>query len=543
MMKRIVALLLAALMIVGLLAGCNTTEPQPTQGAEPTNAPDPTQGQDDPTEPAVFSYPMAGGELTFWQWVNGNVSANYPSFEATPEAALLEEATGVKVDWIDDHSNTDEAFQLMTTDEKLPDLIGHGWLGYPGGTTGAFEDGLCIKLNDVIDQYMPNFKAYLETHPDIDKMIKDDNGDYYFLPYVNAASGAYTYGSYIRGDMLAELGGEVPTTVEGWYELLTAAKEKYDMAPYTVTWADLLTKSFVAYAYGVGDGEYRVDDNGKVVYNRTSAEYKAFQETMAKWYAEGLLDPDVASIATADVRAKVINGEAFMSAGWLTSAVQPVEQASDEWEIVPIATPVVNAGDVATDTYVSWLIGGNGVVITPDCENVELAARYLDFWYSEAGILMANFGKEGVSYTMVNGVPTFTDEVLYGYEEGWTQSQSTARYSTMVSGYYAQIKHEAYYPQLLGEQSIKDAVTVWSSVEGGGYKHKMPNVSYTSDESAEIGRYNTNLETTADEWALNFILGTVSFDQWDTYVEEMKALGYEEAVVITQAAVDRYNAR
>jgi len=223
--------------------------------------------------------------------------------------------------------------------------------------------------------------------------------------------------------------------------------------------------------------------------------------------------------------------------------VQPVEQASDEWEVVPVATPVVNAGDVATDTYVSWLIGGNGVVITPDCENVELAARYLDFWYSEAGILLSNFGKEGVSYTMVNGVPTYTDEVLYGYEEGWTQSQSTARYSTMVSGYYAQIKHEAYYPQLLGEQSIKDAVTVWSSVEGGGYKHKMPNVSYTSDESAEIGRYNTNLKTTADEWALNFILGTVSFDQWDTYVEEMKALGYEDAVAITQAAVDRYNAR
>ena len=99
-----------------------------------------------------------------------------------------------------------------------------------------------------------------------------------------------------------------------------------------------------------------------------------------------------------------------MSAGWLTSAVQPVEQASDEWEIVPIATPVINAGDVATDTTVSWLIGGNGVVITPDCENVELAARYLDFWYSEAGILLSNFGKEGVSYTMVNGVPTFTDE-------------------------------------------------------------------------------------------------------------------------------------
>ena len=543
MMKRIVALLLAVLMVVGLFAGCSTTDPQPTQGEDPTNAPDPTQGQDDPTEPAVFSYPMDGGELTFWQWINGNVSANYPSFEATPEAAWLEEATGVKIDWIDDHSNTDEAFQLMSTDDKLPDLIGHGWTSYAGGTAGAYEDGLCIKLNDVIDQYMPNLKAYLEANPDIDKMVKDDNGDYYFVPYINATSGAYTYGSYVRADWLAEVDGEVPTTLDEWYALLTTIKEKYGVAPYTTTWADLLTKSIVAYAYGVGDTEYRIDDNGQVVYNRTSAEYKAFLETLAKWYDEGLLDPDVASIATADVRAKIINGEAFLSGGWLTSAVQPVEQASDEWDIVPVPTPTVNAGEVATDTYVSWLVGGTGVVITPDCENVELAARYLDYWYSEEGILLTNFGKEGETYTMVDGVPTYTDEVLYGYEEGWTQSQSVARYNTVTSSYYAQIKHEAYYPQLLGTQSAKDAVTVWSSVEGGGYKHKMPNVSYTSDESAEIARYNTNLKTTADEWALNFILGTVSFDQWDTYVAEMQALGYEEAVAITQAAVDRYNAR
>ena len=540
MMKRIVAFLLAVLMCVGLFAGCGNNEPVET--TPPATDPVAAEGQET-TEPAEFSYPMEGGELTFWNWANGNVTANFPSFEATPLAGWLEEATGVKVDWIDDHSNTDEAFQLMSTDDKLPDIIGHGWLSYAGGTAGAEADGLVIRLNDIIDQYMPNFKAYLEANPDIDKMIKDDNGNYYFFPLINAKSSVYTYGAYVRQDWLNELGGQVPETVDEWYSLLTAVKEKYGVVPYTTTWADLLVRSPFAYAFGVGDGDYRIDDNGKVVYNRTSDEYKAFLETMAKWYSEGLLDQDVASIATADVRTKVINGEAFLSSGWLTSAVQPVEQASEDWDIQPIPTPVVNAGDVATDTSVSWLVSGNGAAITPDCENVELAARYIDYWYSEEGILLTNFGKEGETYNMVDGIPTYTDEVLYGYEEGWTQSQSVARYCAVVSAYYGAVKHEAYYPQLLGEQSIKDAVSIWSSVEGGGYKHKMPSVSYTSEESDAIGRYNTNLKTTADEWALNFILGVVSFDQWDTYVAEMQALGYEDAVAITQSAVDRYNAR
>ena len=543
MMKRIVAMLLVAMLCVGLFAGCGKA-PATEATNPPATDPAPTSGGEPATEPAEFSYPMDGGKLTFWQWRNGNVGANYSSFEETPEAQWLKEAIGVEVDWIDDHANTDEAFQLMTTESKLPDIIGHGWTGYSGGPIGAYEDGLAIKLNDVIDQYMPNLKAFLAANPEIDKQVKDDNGDYYFVPYINAKSGAYTYGSFVREDWLnAVNNGKVPETVDEWYALLTAIKEEYGVAPYTITWADLLTKSTFAYAYGVGDGEWSVDDNGNVVYNRTSEEYKMFLQTMAQWYAEGLLDPDVVSIAAADVRAKIINGEAFISSGWLTSAVQPIEQASEEWNIVPIPTPVINKGDVATDAYTVWMVGNGGCVITPSCENVELAARYLDYWYSEEGILLTNFGKEGESYTMVDGVPTFTDDVLYNFPEGWTQSQSLARFNTMVNSYYGQIKHEAYYPQTLVEQSIKDAVTVWSSVEGGGLKHKMPSVSYTSDETAEMAKYSTNLKTTADEWALNFITGVIDFDQWDTYIAEMEGLGSVKATAIQQDALERYNAR
>lgn len=540
-MKKIVALLLAIVMCIGLFAGCGNNEPAETTAPPATDAP--TAGQEETQAPAEFSYPMDGEELTFWLWGNPNITANFPSFEATPEAALLEKATGVKVDWIDDHSGTDEAFQLMTTDAKKPDIIGHGWLQYAGGLVGAANDGLAINLNDVIDQYMPNFKAFLEANPDVDKMIKDDEGNYYFIPFVNAQSGVYTYGGYVREDWLTEQGGKMPETIDEWYTLLTAIKEEHNVVPYSTTWYDLMTMSPFAYAYGVGDGDYRLDDNGKVVYNRTSDEYKAFLETMAKWYAEGLLDPDVASIATADVRTKIINGEAFVSSGWLTSNVQVVEQADESWNVKTFTTPAANAGDVVTDTYVGWLVGGQGVVISPDCENVEVAARYLDYWFSEEGILLTNFGEEGTSYTMVDGVPTFTDDILYNYEEDWTQSQSVAKYSVMVNAYLGALKHENYYPQLLAEQSIKDAIPTWSNVEGGGYKHKMPLVSYTADESDKIGRLNTNLKTTADEWALNFIIGTVSFDQWDAYVAELEAMGVEEAVAITQTAVDRYNAR
>lgn len=541
-MKRTVALLLAVMLCVSLFAGCTNQPAGETTTPKVENNETQPAGTQGETTPAAFSYPTTGS-ITFWTYPNGNVTANYPTFEATPAAGYAKEATGIEVDYIDDHSNNEEAFQLMISGNKLPDLIGHNWLTYSGGTTGAYEDGLCIRLNEVIDQYMPNFKAFLESRPDVKKMISDDEGSIYFVPQVGADSSLYTFGSYVRADMLEELGEEIPTTLDGWHDLFVKVKETYGITPYSLHNGWLLNMSFISYAYGVGDTEYIVDDNGKAVYNRTSDHYKEFLMTLNQWYNEGLIDADIATISVNDVMAKVINGEVFASSAWLGSGMQAIETASDEFELQAFATPALKEGEVADFTYGNWAVYGQGVVITPDCENVETAARWLDYFFSEEGILLYNYGKEGVDFNLVDGVPVFSDDVLYNLPEGWTQSQSIGAINFATNGFTAGYKDEWYYPQNMVTQSAKDALAIWSSVEGGGFNHKWPNVSYTAEEAAEIARYSTNLKTTADEWAMNFVIGAVSFDQWDAYIAEMEAMGANEALAINQAALDRYNGR
>lgn len=541
-MKRTVALLLAVMLCVSLFAGCTNQPAGETTTPKVENNETQPAGTQGETTPAAFSYPTTGS-ITFWTYPNGNVTANYPTFEATPAAGYAKEATGIEVDYIDDHSNNEEAFQLMISGNKLPDLIGHNWLTYSGGTTGAYEDGLCIRLNEVIDQYMPNFKAFLESRPDVKKMISDDEGSIYFVPQVGADSSLYTFGSYVRADMLEELGEEIPTTLDGWHDLFVKVKETYGITPYSLHNGWLLNMSFISYAYGVGDTDYIVDDNGKAVYNRTSDHYKEFLMTLNQWYNEGLIDADIATISVNDVMAKVINGEVFASSAWLGSGMQAIETASDEFELQAFATPALKEGEVADFTYGNWAVYGQGVVITPDCENVETAARWLDYFFSEKGILLYNYGKEGVDFNLVDGVPVFSDDVLYNLPEGWTQSQSIGAINFATNGFTAGYKDEWYYPQNMVTQSAKDALAIWSSVEGGGFNHKWPNVSYTAEEAAEIARYSTNLKTTADEWAMNFVIGAVSFDQWDAYIAEMEAMGANEALAINQAALDRYNGR
>ena len=60
-MKKLLALLLAVVMVIGVFAGCNETEtPDPTQGTEGTTA---------PTVPATYTYNYALSEFpTNWNY-------------------------------------------------------------------------------------------------------------------------------------------------------------------------------------------------------------------------------------------------------------------------------------------------------------------------------------------------------------------------------------------------------------------------------------------------------------------------------------------
>ena len=84
---------------------------------------------------------------------------------------------------------------------------------------------MIIALNDVMDQYCPNLKKYLEENPDIDRMVKTDNGTYFAFPFIRGEERlCFTVGSFLRQDWLDELGLAVPTTIDAWHDVLVAFK-------------------------------------------------------------------------------------------------------------------------------------------------------------------------------------------------------------------------------------------------------------------------------------------------------------------------------
>lgn len=380
----------------------------------------------------------------------------------------------------------------------------------------------------------------------MDKMIKTDEGTYYCFPFIRGGEKLKTStGLMLRGDWLEELGMEVPTTMDEWHDVLTAFKEeKGAAAPFTYWYGSqgLTDNNPFAYAYGAPRNFY-IGDDGSVHYGAVEDGYREYLQTMNRWMSEGLIDVDLATLTNDQVSAKITNGTAGASFGWCGSSLGTWTGAGrtteEDFTLVPAPYPSVEKGTKPEfGQKDNDFVNMGCAVITTSCENVELAARLLDYAYGEEGHMLFNFGIEGVSYTMESGEPIYTDLILKNPDLSITHAMSgyiRANYNGPF------VQDEAYADQYYTLDEQKEALAVWSDTNAD--KHIIPPVTPTVDESKEQAQIMNEINTYRDEMTLKFILGNKSFDEWDDYVETIKGMNLDRVLEIQNAALERYQER
>lgn len=172
-------------------------------------------------------------------------------------------------------------------------------------------------------------------------------------------------------------------------------------------------------------------------------------------------------------------------------------------------------------------------------KNAVEAVRMLDYGYGEEGHLLFNFGIEGVSYTMKNGKPTYTDLILHNPDK-LAPSQAIAMYSR-ASYFGPFVQDVAYMEQYYMPQEQKDAVDIWANTDAD--KYIAPPVQKTERESAEFSAIMQDVTTLVDEMSARIIIGIDPLDSFDDYVTQLKALNIDRAIAIQKATLDRYNAQ
>lgn len=543
MFKRTVSVLLVSALAASALAGCGSKET--VSSSESGSA-----GSSESTERP---------QLTYWIKMDATKIApttdNFGNILCYQEMA---EITGIDVEFIHPPAGDEtDSFNLMIAGGEYPDLIHWDWgNSFSGGPDKAIEDEIILELSDLIDEKMPNLKAFLDEYPEIRAAMTTDEGNIYCIPNVYPYFDEDTLivanrGYQIRQDWLDELGLDAPETIDEWHTVLTAFKNmgtNEDGQPITPMVSRKLSEKTsmvrtLANAWGGLDYDFYVVD-GVVKFGPIQDEFKDYLTTMNQWYEEGLINSNFSTIDGNEVNAMVINSQTGAWFYGLGAGMGAFIAAFDDDEsiISGIKFPVVEEGDTPKYTLLdNYPFVGLGTAISTNCENVDAALEWLDYHFSDEGIMLMNWGVQGVSYDIdENGDPYFLDSVLND-PDGLSVDVALGKYA-MVSQLDAIVKDHRVEAIRMWTYDSQRAASEQFNDADFSYRYP-PTATMTAEEATEYANIMSDITTYRDESIVRFIVGSEPLDNFDDFVQTIEGMNIARAIEIKQAAYDRLQSR
>ena len=594
-MKKLVALLLAIVMVVGIFAGCNTekpveTKPQETQGG--TNKPAETQPAE--TEKA-FSHPVTTDPITITiLTTRHNTATNNASdtwfMQWLPKWLHDTYGYNVTID-IQQTMEAQQQVSLMLGTDTLPDIV---W-GIPLTTNQAVVygdgEGMILDWREYLnDTYMPNASKmiYDPQYSSILLASTAPSGAIYGMPHIGSKSygtAATRLGASNQDRMffylpwLEENGLKMPTNMEEFFAICEAYKGKktedgQDVIP-VIGQTGYLEKAFwtmLGY-YGSGLSTYGTEfaiKNGQVELPVYTEDYATLMEIMYTMYSRGYVSPDHVTMNKETTDGLTKAGVAgIVSAGSMTNL-----KDFQDWDCLPWF-PISEGYDLHIST------GSAAAVMqtwaSADTEYPEVVALILDYLYTAEGAAYYTYGpKEG--------------QDPLGLVDGWIRDEKGALNTKLVlDGVYDSFVSYCYqyiYPyqtvakgtilldygeglELIDGEPLKeflvlDTVTgeYISSVQKKIYDHTtaqghwflsngdvsepyitfvfLPAVYMTEEDALYAAELKTILDPFIISESAKFITGQRPISEIPQFQEELKAMGIEDYIAMYREAYSTY---
>lgn len=507
MRKRTLALLALLMLLMPLLSGCKARKP---------------------VEKVRIDWYLQAEDESLYNRLKGILA--------------IEEATGVDVVFECPPNNSEDAFKMMVAAGKLPDVI--MW-NHSSAIDRMYQEGTVIDLTDLIAEHAPNLTRIYTERPELRKQVETSDGRLYYFPSINPMQtveeiGRKSYAGFIiRDDWLNALGLDKPNTIDEWYEVLTAFKTRdpngngfQDEIPF-----DGWGLPYFLPAFGVLN-TFCVKQDGTVAFGPMEQEYKAYLETMNKWYAEGLLGSNCLIHSDAWKTENIVNGltGAFVGLDNAWRFYLPEMQENNAAASLA-AMPWLKAADGKRYTPREDVAGNMATivtVITSACEDPVSAVRFIDYMYSEEGSNLLTWGIEGESYEVVDGKKRLTALALSVDEEkGWLRLYDYAIGHASFPKYDGETVVLASYPeeQLIAECTWADASTALVY---------PPYITMSLEDRAFCDSIMDDVTTYITEMELKFITGETPLSSFDSYVDQLDKMGINQALDIYRKAYANY---
>lgn len=546
-MTKKLAVLTAAAMTASMAAGCGASG-----GSTQTQAPATTAAQAEAgttaaaqtqapaeTEPALEGSLVSAEPKEFTIFLNFN---NMPFDSTWPVWQEAAKRTNVSLKGTISltNSNEEEAFNLMLSSGQLPDIIGYV---KASDLEQLGRDGGLIPLNDLIDQYAPNIKKAMEEDDRFRQMAYSLDGNIYYIPKNQELLSAEYW--WIRKDWMDKLNLEMPTTVDELHDVLYAFRNEdpngngiKDEVPLfdRAGW-----KQPEEYLYLWDTSTTFYPRDGKITFEPLEENFKIGVTNLMKWYEEGILDPEFFTRG-ASGRDTLLSGDLggcthdWVSAGNYNKSLADVIPG---FEMVPFAPPADQNGVVKERVS---RYPGVGWGISSQCEDPVTVIKFMDYFFSEEGDALINWGIEGDTYTVnADGTKQFTDKVLNSELTpiGYLRSIGAQyRIGMCQDGEY---ERAVMTDVALEASEMYDSHPEWFGEDMPPYADGELALKYTEEDDTEYKNLMASIQPYVEQQFQSWILGVEDFETgYDTFVEELKARGIDRAIEINQKAYDTY---
>jgi len=586
MKRNALALLLALCMVLVLLSGCGgqnasqgsasaaaasagseaeaaaeTVAEEPETAEEPAEEAGSAEAEpaEEPAEEALdyrdpLTYPIADGDVTFTILHNepalgpmtGQMNmSTYGDFETI---ALGTETIGVTPEWSALSAwSGDTQFNLIVASGDYPDVFSGISMYYTGSFAKALEDEVIVTIDpEILGDNMPEYWNLLQDDPALKKAVTNDD-DEFVAWYSVFDKQIVNEGYFIRKDMLDKLGMEVPVSIDEMNEFAYAAKSEFGLQSVMMMASDLATliegfglgRTGVTSSVASGAGFAYHREGDQIVADITSERYKNYIEQLHQWYADGIVSQNFTELDSGnfsgDMEAELAADRTVICKTLVNSWDNLITLNPDpDFELAPMVV-TVDGGNVHSGRG-ERQFDSCSLSSTCDPDLYPYILGWMNYWYTEEGAMLGNYGIQGVDYDYdADGNIYYLESITqneYGYPP---MLYSRARcFSGAGFGLMYQDRTVPFF-----SDAQTECIDLWTSRTDD--EEAVPQtLSLTTEESEIVAQYGPDLATYISEEIPKFVTGDRDLSTWGEFMDAVNAMHVDELTEVYQASYDRY---